>query len=325
MIVDRRRMLALAASSAVSSLVAAQAWAEGYPARPVRIVVGFPPGGATDIAARLIGEWLQTRLGQPFVIENRPGAGTNLATEAVVRAPSDGYVLLLTSTSNFLNGALYNDLKYDFVRDIAPVASIMLTPLVLQVNPTIPINSVPEFIAYAKTNPGKISMGHFGTGTVSHLAGEAFRMAAGIDYAYVSYRGSAAMLTDLLAGRIHASFDTIPASAEHIKAGTLRALAVTSATRSDALPDVPTVKDTIAGYEVNPIAGIAAPRGTPANILERLNVEINAGLRDPRLKGRLAELGAITLPGSSDDFARLIATETGRWHRVIRTSGITLN
>ncbi len=325
MTIDRRQVLSLAAASAIFPFVTSPACAEAYPARPVRIIAGFPAGGAADVAARLIGAWLQARLGQPFIIENRPGASTSLATEAVVRAPADGYMLLLTTTSNLLNGALFDDLKYDFVRDIAPVASLMLTPLVLQVNPTTPAKSVPEFIAYAKANPGRINVGHFGTGTVSHLAGEAFRIATGVDIAFVPYRGSVPMLTDLLGGRIDAAFDTILASTEHIKSGGLRPLAVTSATRSEALPDVPAVSEFIAGYEVIPIAGVGAPRGTPANIVEKLNKEINAGLADTKLKSRLTELGAIALPGSPTDFATIIARETEKWGKVIKASGVKLN
>jgi tripartite-type tricarboxylate transporter receptor subunit TctC len=325
MTIDRRQVLSLAAASAIFPFVTSPACAEAYPARPVRIIAGFPAGGAADVAARLIGAWLQARLGQPFIIENRPGASTSLATEAVVRAPADGYMLLLTTTSNLLNGALFDDLKYDFVRDIAPVASLMLTPLVLLVNPTTPAESVPEFIAYAKANPGKINVGHFGTGTVSHLAGEAFKMATGVDIAFVPYRGSVPMLTDLLGGRIDAAFDTILASTEHIKSGGLRPLAVTSATRSEALPDVPAVSEFIAGYVVIPIAGVGAPRGTSANIVEKLNKEINAGLADTKLKSRLTELGAIALPGSPTDFATIIARETEKWGKVIKASGVKLN
>jgi tripartite-type tricarboxylate transporter receptor subunit TctC len=325
MTIDRRQILALAAASAICPFVAGPAYAVQYPARPVRIIAGFPAGGAADVAARLIGAWLQARLGQSFIIENRPGASTSLATEAVVRAPADGYMLLLTTTSNFLNGALFDDLKYDFVRDIAPVASLMLTPLVLQVNPTVPAKSVPEFIAYAKANPGKINVGHFGTGTVSHLAGEAFKTATGVDITFVPYRGSVPMLTDLLGGRIDAAFDTILASTEHIKSGGLRPLAVTSATRSDAFPDVPAVGEFIAGYEVTPIAGVGAPRGTPANIVDKLNKEINDGLTDTKLKSQLAELGAMALPGSPTDFATIIARETEKWDKLIKASGIKIN
>lgn len=325
MIVDRRQILSFAAASAIAPLVAEPACAETYPARPVRLVVGFPAGGATDVAARLIGEWLQARLGQPFIVENRPGAGTNLATEAVVRAPADGYTLLLTSTSNLLNGALYDNLKYDFIRDIAPVASLMATPLVLEVTPEIPAKSLNEFIAYARAMPGKINMAHFGTGTVSHLAGEAFKMATGIDFVSVPYRGSAPMLTDLLGGRVHAAFDTIPASIEHIRAGSLRALAVTSATRLEVLPNVPAIGEFVAGYEVIPIAGIGAPKGTPASIVEVLNREINAGLADSKLRTWLNEVGAIPLQGSPADFGRLISRETEKWASVIRLGGVKAN
>jgi tripartite-type tricarboxylate transporter receptor subunit TctC len=323
MIIDRRQILSLAAVSAISPVVAERAWASSYPTKPVRVIVGFPAGGFADVLPRMVGEWLQVRLGQPFIIENRPGAGTNLATEAVVRAPADGYTLLATTTSNLLNGALY-DLKYDFVRDIAPVASLTVTPLVLKVIPAIPAKSVPEFIAYAKANPGKISMGHFGTGTVSHLAGEAFKLATGIDFVNVSYRGSAPMLTDLLGGHILAAVDTIPASIEHIRSGRLRALAVTTAARSEVLPSVPTIEEFIPGYEVIGVAGIGAPKGTPADIVEKLNKEINAALADSKLRARLSELGAIVRVGSPAEFEKLIARETERWGKVIRSSGVKM-
>lgn len=325
MSINRRQLLSLAAGSVMLPLAGGTGRANAYPVRPVRIVVGFSPGGAADIGARLIGDWLQARLGQPFIIENRPGAGTNIATEAVVRAQADGYTLLLTSTSNLLNGALYDDLKYNFVRDIAPVASLMVTPLVLETVPALPVKSVPEFVAYAKVNPGKISMAHFGTGTVSHLAAEAFKMATGIDFTYVPYRGSSQMIPDLLAGRVHAAFDTIPGSIEQIKAGNMRALAVSSATRSETLPDVPPIGDFVTGYEVIPIAGVGAPRGTPTDVVAVLNREINAALADPKTKARLQELGAITLPGSADDFAKLVARETEKWAKVIKASGVKVN
>ena len=325
MTIDRRQILALAAAFALSPLVAGPAEAEPYPTRPVRIIVGFPAGGFADVLPRMIGELLHVRLGQPFIIENRPGAATNLATEAVVRAPADGYTLLATTTSNLINGALYDNLKYDFIRDIVPVANLTQTPLVLEVIPEIPPKSVPELIAYAKANPGKLNMGHAGTGTVFHLAGEAFKLATGIDFVSVPYRGSAPMLTDLLGGRVHAAFDTIPASIEHIRSGSLRALAVTTAARLEALPNVPTVGEFIPGFEVYGVAGIGAPKGTPADIVAKLNKEINAALADPKLKSRLADLGAMTMPGSPADFAKLIARETDKWAKVIKSSGVKLN
>ena len=324
MTVDRRQVLSLAAASAISPLVTGRAWAASYPTRPVRVLIGFPAGGGADILTRIISEWLQARLGQPFIVENRPGAGTNLATEVVVHSPADGYTLLATTTSNLFNGALYDDLRYDFVRDIAPVASLTIQPLVLEVNPAIPAKSVPEFIAYAKANPGKINVGHFGTGTISHLAGEAFKRATGIDVVSVPFRGSPAMLTDLLGGHIDAAFDNIPASIEHIKNGRLRALAVTTATRSEALPNVPSVGEFIPGYEAITVAGIGAPKDTPAAIIEQLNKEINAGLAEPTISARLAGLGAMVRSGSPAEFATLIARETERWEKVIRSSGVKL-
>jgi len=325
MSMNRRRLLSLATASLMLPLAGRDGRAEAYPARPVRIIVGFTPGGAVDIAARLIGDWLQARLGQPIIVENRPGGGYNIATEAVVRSPADGYTLLLTSTSNLLNGALYADLKYDFIRDIAPVASLMVTPLVFETVPGLPVKSVPEFIAYAKSNPGKVIMAIFGTGTVSHLAAEAFSKAAGIDFTYVPYRGSSQMVPDLLAGRVHAAFDTIPGSIEQIKAGNMRALAVSSATRSAVLPDVPPIGDFVSGYEVIPIAGVGAPKGTPTEVIAVLNREINAALADPKIKARLEELGAIILSGSADDFTKLIARETEKWAKLIKASGAKVN
>lgn len=324
MIVDRRQILSLAAAAATSPLVARQAWADSYPTRPVRVMIGFPAGGTADVIARMISEWLQVRLGQPFIIENRPGAGTNFATEAVVRAPADGYTLLATTTSNLLNGALYEDLRYDFVRDIVPIASLTLHPLVLDVTPTIPAKSLPEFIAYAKANPGMINMGNFGTGTVSHLAGEALKLAAGIDFVNVPYGGAGPMLTDLLSGRIHAAFDNIPASIGHIRSGSLRGLAVTTATRSEVLPSIPAVGEFIPGYEAFSVAGIGAPRDTPADRIEKLNTEINAGLADPKVRARLIELGAVILAGSPADFAKLIARETEKWGKMTRLLGVKM-
>lgn len=321
--VDRRRVL-FAASAALPWL-SERAQGAAYPTRPVRVLLGFPAGGTADILTRLVSEWLQIRLGQPFVVENRPGAGTNLATEAAVRAPADGYTLLATTTSNLLNGALYPDLRYDFVRDIAPVASLTTQPLVLEVIPAMPVRTVPEFIAYARANPGRINMGNSGQGTVSHLAAELFRQASDIDFVSVPYRGAAPMLADLLAGRIQAACDNIPASMEHIRSGSLRPLAVTTAARSESLPDVPTVGEFIPGFEAFSVAGIGAPRGTPAAIVETLNAAINAGLADPRLRSRLAELGATIRAGSSAEFAQLIARETEKWVRVIQTAGVRMD
>jgi tripartite-type tricarboxylate transporter receptor subunit TctC len=322
---NRRQILSLAAGSMVLPLLPSRASAAAYPTRPVRILIGFPAGGTADILTRMIGDRLQDRLGQAFVVENRPGAATNLATEAVVRAEADGYTLLATTTSNLINNALFDDLKYNFRRDIEPVAGIAMQPLVMVAVPTIPVKSVPELAAYSKANAGKVAIGHFGTGTISHLAAEAFKQATGVEAVIVSYRGSSQMLTDLLGGRIHAAFDNIPASIEHIKSGALQALAVTSIARSKVVPSIPTMSDFIPGYEAITVAGVGAPRGTPRNIVERLNAEINAALVDPRLSARLDELGSTALAGTSEDFAKVIARETERWDRVIRISGIKIN
>jgi tripartite-type tricarboxylate transporter receptor subunit TctC len=325
MSMNRRQILSFACASAVLPLFPGRACAAGYPARPVRMLVGFPAGGTADILTRMVCDRLQDRLGQAFVVENRPGAATNLATEAVVRAPADGYTLLATTTSNLLNGALYEDMKYDFIRDIAPVAGIAMQPLVLVAAPTLAAKSVAELVAYGKANPGSLSIGNFGTGTISHLAAEAFKQATGIEFLSIAYRGSTQMLTDLLGGRIQAAFDNIPASMEHIRSGALRALAVTSVTRSKALPDVPAMADFVTGYEAITIAGVGAPRGTPGDIIDKLNAEINAGLAEAKLGNRLDDLGSTVLGGSAAEFAKLIARETERWSGVIRTSGIKLN
>jgi tripartite-type tricarboxylate transporter receptor subunit TctC len=322
MTIQRRTLFRLATTSLpfVSRGVCAQA----YPARPVRVMLGFPPGGGADILTRLICDWLQQRLGQPFVVENRPGAATNLATEAVIRAPADGHTLLATTTSNLLNGALFDDLRFDFARDIAPVASLTTQPLALQVHPALPVRSVPEFIAHARANPGALNISNSGMGTVAHLTGELFRQATGIDAVSMPYRGSAPMFTDLIAGRIQATFENVPASIEQIRAGTVRALAVTSAAPVESLPGVPIMGAFIPGFEAFAVAGIGAPRGTPAAVVETLNAAINAGLADPRLGTRLVELGATIHAGSPGDFARLIARESDKWTRVIRTAGIRI-
>jgi tripartite-type tricarboxylate transporter receptor subunit TctC len=322
---DRRQLLTVGAAAALCSMSPRPAAAAAYPERPVRVLLGFPAGGGADLLTRIICDWLQLRMGQAFVVDNRPGASTNLATEAVVRAPADGYTLLATTTSNLLNGALYEDLKYDFVRDIAPVASLSTQPLVFAVAAEMPVRSVPEFVAYAKAHPGKVNIGHTGNGTISHLAAEAFKSATGIDAVTVPYRGAAPMLPDLLSGRVQATFDNLPAYVAHIKSGSLHALAVTTTARSAALPDVTTVAEFVPGYEAYTIAGMAAPQGTPAEVIAKLNEEINAGLADPKLKARLFELGSTALPGTPVDFAKLIARETQKWRRVIQSSGIRLN
>lgn len=323
--VKRRHVLSGAAAAGLSSLAAPWVRAQGYPARPVRVLVGFPAGGGADILTRLITDWLQARLGQTFVVDNRPGAATNLATEAVVRAPADGYTLLATTTSNLLNGALFDDLKYDFIRDIAPVAGLSTQPLVLASTPGLPVRTLPEFIAHARAHPGQLNIGNSGQATISHLAAEAFKAATGLDLVTVPYRGAAAMLPDLLAGRVQATFDNLPPYGPHIRSGSLVALAVTTRARTPALPEVPTVAEFVPGYEAYTVAGLAAPRGTPPDIVERLNAEVNAGLADARLRARLAELGGTPLPGSAADFAALIARETDKWGRLIRASGIKLS
>jgi len=317
----RREFLHLTVGAAALPAVSRFACAQDYPTRPVRLIVGFAPGGTTDITARLIGQWLSERLGQQFVIENRTGAATNIATEAVVRAPADGYTLLLVTASNAINATLYDKLSFNFIRDIAPVAGIIRYPLVMQVNPTFPATTVPEFISYVKSNPGKISYGSGGIGTSIHVASELFKMMAGVDMIHVPYRGGAPAMTDLMAGQVQVVFNPVPESMEFIRAGKLRPLAVTTATRSEVLPDVPTVGDFVPGYEASALQGIGAPKETPAEIVDKLNREINAGLVDPKLKARFADLGAAVFPGSSSDFAKCIATETEKWAKVIKFSG----
>jgi tripartite-type tricarboxylate transporter receptor subunit TctC len=284
----------------------------------VRIIVGFAAGAGVDTAARLLGQWLSERLGQPFVIENRPGDGGNIGTEAVVRAPPDGYTLLLASTPNAINATLYDKLNFNFVRDITPVTAIIHGPFVLVINPSVPAKTVPEFIAYAKANPGKIKMASGGNGSPAHLAGELFKMMADIDVIHVPYRGAVPAHADLLAGQAQVMFPGTVASIEYVRAGRLRALAVTTATRSEALPDIPTVSEYVPGYEASQWFGVGAPKNTPAEIVERLNKEINAGLADPKVKARLAELGGTVLPGSPAEFGKLIADDTEKWAKVVK-------
>jgi tripartite-type tricarboxylate transporter receptor subunit TctC len=288
----------------------------------VRIVVPFTPGGASDITARLMGQWLSERLGQQFVIDNRPGGGTNIGTEAVVRAPADGYTLLMVGGYNAINATLYDKLNHNFIRDIAPVAGIIVVPNVMVVNPSVPAATVPEFIAYAKSKPGKTTMASAGTGTPSHVTGELFKMMAGVNLVHVPYRGGGPALTDLLSGQVQVMFATMPSSIEYIRAGKLRALAVATATRSEALPDVPTVGEFVPGYEASSWSGLGAPRATPAEIVDKLNKEVNAALDDPKMKARLADLGGVALPGSPADFGKLIADETEKWAKVIKFAGI---
>jgi tripartite-type tricarboxylate transporter receptor subunit TctC len=316
----RRTFLKLAAGAAALPL-ASPAIAQGYPARPVRLIVGFAPGGTTDMTARLIGQWLSDRLGQQFVVENRTGAATNIATEAVARSPADGYTLLLVTASNAINATLYDKLSFDFLRDIAPVAGVIRYPLVMQVNPAFPVQTVPEFIAYAKANPGKVSYGSGGHGTSIHVASELFKMMTGVNMIHVPYRGGAPAMTDLMGGQVQVVFNPVPESMEFIKAGKLRPLAVTSATRSEVLPDVPAIAESVPGFEASAVQGIGAPKATPAEIVDKLNQEINAGLADPKLKARFAELGAAVFPGSPADFTRFMAEETEKWGKVVRFSG----
>jgi tripartite-type tricarboxylate transporter receptor subunit TctC len=318
----RRRFLHLAAGAVALPAVSRIASAQAYPTRPVRIIVGFPAGGPADIIARLMGQWLSERLGQPFVIENRPGAGSNIGTEVAVRAPSDGYTLLLANTTNAINATLYDNLNFNFIRDIAPVASIVRGPNVMEVHPSFPAKTVPEFIAYAKANPGKINFASGGNGSTAQLAGELFKMMADVDMVQVPYKGSAPALTDLLGGQVQVMFDLVISSIEHIRAGRLRALAVTTATRLRALPDIPTVGDFVPGYEASSWQGVGAPKNTPAEIIDKLNKEINASLADPKIKARLADLGGIATAGSPVDFGKLIAEETEKWAKVIRAANI---
>jgi tripartite-type tricarboxylate transporter receptor subunit TctC len=318
----RRNFLHLAAGAAALPAVSRIAWAQTYPTRPVRIIVGFAAGGPTDILARLMGQWLSERLGQQFVIENRPGGGGNIATEAVVKASQDGYTLLMVASSNAINATLYEKLNFNFIRDIAPVATIIRAPQILVVNPSVPAKSVPEFIAYAKANPGKINMASGGTGTPPHLAGELFKMMAGVDLIHVPYRGNGPAFNDLIGGQVQVMFPSPVGLLEYIQAGKLRALAVTTATRSEALADLPTVGDFVPGYEASGWFGVGAPRNTRSEIIDKLNKEINAALADPKMQARLADFGGTPLVVSPADFGRLIAEETEKWGNVIRALNI---
>jgi tripartite-type tricarboxylate transporter receptor subunit TctC len=318
----RRTFLHLAAGAAALPAVSRLAWAQAYPTRPVRIIVGAAPSGSFDIMARLIGQRLSEQLGQPFVIDNRPGAVGNIATEAVVRSPADGYTLLLVGAPHAINATLYDKLNFNFIRDIAPVAGIDREPLVMAVNPSVPARTVPEFIAYAKANPGKISMASAGNGTPSHVSGELFKMMAGVNMVHVPYRGGGPALPDLLAGQVQVMFPSMSSSIEYVRTGKLRALAVTTATRSDALPQVSTVSDFVPGFEATLWTGIGAPKNTPADIVDKLNREINAGLADPTIKARLADLGGTPLVGSPADFGKLITDETEKWAKVVKFAGI---
>jgi tripartite-type tricarboxylate transporter receptor subunit TctC len=318
----RRQFLHLAAGAASLPAASLIARAQAYPWKPVRVIIGFPAGGSLDIVARLVGQWLSERLGQQFVIENRPGAGGNIGTEVAVRAPADGYTLLMVAAPNAISASLYR-LNFDFIRDIAPVAGIMRVPNVMVVNPSLPVKTVPEFIAYAKTNPGKINFASSGNGSTLHLSGELFKIMTGVTMVHVPYRGGApAAVTDMLGGEVQVMFDNTTNSIEHIRAGKLRALAVTTAMRWAGLPDIPTVGDFVPGFEVSAWYGVGVPRNTPADIVEKLNKEINAALAAPKMKARLSDLGGTVLPGSPADFGKLIVEETEKWGKVIRAANV---
>jgi tripartite-type tricarboxylate transporter receptor subunit TctC len=318
----RRKLLRLAAGAAVVQAFSRPAWTQSYPARPVRLVVQVPAGGSPDIIARVVGQWLSERLGQPVVIDNRPGASGNIGTEAVVRAPADGYSLLFVMSANAINASLFDNLRFNFLRDTAQVASIARIPLVMEVNPSVPASTVPEFIAYAKANPGKINMASSGNATPLHVAGELFKMMAGVDLVHVPYRGEPVAMPDLIRGQVQLMFGVLPSSLGYIRSGQLRALAVTTATRLAVLPDVPAMEEFLPGYEASGWYGIAAPKATPAEIVEKLNKEINAGLADPRMRERLADLGCLVFAGSPADFEKFIVGETEKWAKVIRAAGI---
>ena len=319
----RRQFLSLAAGAAMLPAASRFAWAQDYPKRPIRWVVGFPPGGSTDIVARIIAPWLSERLGQQVIVENKPGAGTNLAAQSVVNAPPDGHTLLFVTPVNAINATLYGKLPFNFMRDIAAIAGIVTVPFVLQVNPSFPAKNVAEFIAYAKANPDKVSMASAGIGSVPHMAGELFKLMTGVNMLHVPYRGSAPALSDLMAGHVHVMFDAMPASLPLIRSGALRALAVTTSDRSSALPDVPTVAETVPGYETSSWYGIGAPKDTPSEIIEKLNREIAAGLENPIVKGRLADANAAPMPLTPGQFRMHIAAETEKWAKVVRAAGIS--
>ena len=318
----RRKFLYLAAGAAALPIISRVARAQTYPTRPVRVIVGVTAGSAPDIVARLVGQWLSEMLGQQFLVENRPGAGTNIGTEVVVRAPADGYTLLLVGAPNAINTTLYDKLSFNFLRDIAPVAAISRERIVMVVPPSFPATTVPEFIAYAKANPGKVTMASPGNGSSPHVSGELFKMMTGIDMIHVPYRGGGQVMTDLIAAQVQVSFIGLTVAIEHIRSGKVRALAVTTATRSDMLPDIPTVGDFVPGYEASAFWGVGAPRNTPAEIIDKLNKEVNAALADPKIKSRIADTGGTVLPGSPADFGKFIADETEKWAKVIKFAGI---
>jgi tripartite-type tricarboxylate transporter receptor subunit TctC len=318
----RRTFLHLAAGAAALPAVSRAARAQTYPTRPVRIIVGIPAGSATDIAARLIGQWLSERLGQPFIIENRVGAGGNVGTEMVVRSAPDGYSLLMVNGANAISATLYENLSFNFIRDIAPVASVMRTSVVMEVHPSVPAKTVPEFIAYAQANPGKIAMASAGNGTIQHVAGELFKKMARIDLLHVPYRGAPPALTDLIAGQVQVMFDVLPSSIGYIRAGKLRALAVTTATRSEMLPDIPTVDEFVPGYEASGWIGVGTPKNTPTEIVDKLNKEINVALADPKIRARIADLGSLVFASSPAEFTNFIAAETEKWGKVVEFARI---
>jgi tripartite-type tricarboxylate transporter receptor subunit TctC len=319
--ISRRNYLRLAVGLAGLSAIAPDASAQTYPARPVRIIVGFAPGGAADITARLVAQWLTDQLGQQFIVENRPGAGTNIGTEAVVNSAPDGYTLLLVSVANTVNATLYEKLSFDFLHDIVPVAGLVRGPLVMDLALSVPAKTVPDFIAYAKANPGKINMASAGNGTPSHMAGELFKLSTGLDLVHVPYRGAAPALTDVLAGQVQLLFDNLPTSLEHIRAGKVRALAVTTAERSPVVPDLPTVAEFVPEYEVSSWFGIGAPRGTPAAVIDKLNTTINDGLAAAKLQARIAEMASVPMRLSPAQFGTLLVAETAKWARVVKLSG----
>jgi tripartite-type tricarboxylate transporter receptor subunit TctC len=318
----RRRFLRLAGAAAGASVLPRVAHAIDYPTRPVRIIVAVAAGGGADIVARLIGQWLSERLGQQFIVENRPGGGTNIGTEMVARAPADGYTLLLVNLTHAINATLYEKLNYNFVRDFAPVAGIVGVSNVVEIHPSVPAKTIPEFIAYAKANPGKINMGSAGNGSSSHMAGELFKMMAGVNLVHVPYRGQGPAMTDLLGGQLQVIFATTPGTTEFVRIGKLNALAVTTATRAEALPDVPPLADFVPGYESSQWYGLGAPKNTPAEIVDKLNREVNAALVDPKMKARLAEFGGTVMPGPPADFGKFIAAETEKWGKVVKFAGI---
>jgi tripartite-type tricarboxylate transporter receptor subunit TctC len=321
----RRQFLLLAAAAAALPAASGFAWAQTYPSRPVRIIVGFAVGGPNDLLARLIGQWLSERLGQPFVIENRPGAGSNIATETVVRAPPDGYTLLLVGSPNAINATLYDNLNFNFIGDITPIAGLIRGALVMVVHPSVPANTLPEFIAYAKANPGKLSYGSGGIGGITHITPELFKMMAGVNMVHVPYRGVAPALTDLLGGQVQVLFANPAQSIPYVRDGKLRALAISTATRLEALPDIPTLGEFVPGYEASSVFGLGAPKNTPIEIIDKLNKEINAALADPNFKARLANLDGTALGGSPADFGKLIADETEKWGKVVKFANIKLD